>query len=90
MLIGPDVAIGRDTVILPGAVMTGKVAVGEGCVIGPFATVANCTVEDNCVIEYAHLEGCKIGRGVRIGPFSQIRPGSVIEDDSVVGSFATV
>jgi bifunctional UDP-N-acetylglucosamine pyrophosphorylase/glucosamine-1-phosphate N-acetyltransferase len=90
VLIGPDVTIGRDTVILQSTLITGRVTVGEDCIIGPFATVADCTVNDKCVIEYSHLECCRIGKGVRIGPFSQICPGSVIEDEQVVGSFVKI
>ena len=90
VLIGPDVKIGRDTVILPGALMTGRVVVGENCIIGPFSAVSDCTINDNCVIKCSHLEGCQIGRGVHIGPFSQIRPGSIIKDEVVVKSFENI
>lgn len=55
--IGPDVTIGRDTIIWPNTFLQGRTAIGEACVIGPNAIVRDCVVGDRCRIEQLLLEG---------------------------------
>ena len=90
VLIGPDVAIGRDTTVLPGCMITGKVKIGEGCVIGPNTRIIDCEVGDGCTIESSRLEKSKIGSDVRIGPFAQIRPDCTVADRVKIGNFVEV
>ncbi|MBP6015595.1 MAG: NTP transferase domain-containing protein [Candidatus Promineofilum sp.] len=58
--IGPDVVIGRDTVIWPNTFLQGRTTVGEGCVIGPNAVVRDATVGDRCHIEQLVIEGIAV------------------------------
>jgi bifunctional UDP-N-acetylglucosamine pyrophosphorylase/glucosamine-1-phosphate N-acetyltransferase len=90
VLIGPDVTIGRDTLILPGTVLIGKSQIGSDCVIGPASTIKDCLIKDGCIVEYAYLNHCKAGCRARIGPFSRINPGGVIADDGIVGSYIEI
>lgn len=90
VIIGPDVLIGRDTVILPGTILAGKTIIGEGCVIGPDTRIINCRVADNCTIESSRLDKSRVGSGVRIGPFAQLRPNSVIADNVKIGNFVEI
>ncbi|HHB90330.1 MAG TPA: bifunctional N-acetylglucosamine-1-phosphate uridyltransferase/glucosamine-1-phosphate acetyltransferase [Anaerolineae bacterium] len=48
--IQPQVQVGQDTTIWPGAVLRGETRVGKGCVIGPHAVLTDVTVEDGVVI----------------------------------------
>ena len=55
--IGPDVIIGRDTIIWPNTFLQGRTTIGEDCVIGPNAIVRDATVGDRCRIEQLLIEG---------------------------------
>lgn len=88
--IDPGVTIGRDTVIEPGTFLRGKTSIGQGCVIGPNSEITGSQVGDNTRIWWSVVEESTIGENVTIGPFSHIRPDSIIEDYASVGNFAEV
>lgn len=50
VIIGTDVTIGANTVILPATVIRGKTSVGSFCEIGPAAVLEDAVVEDNSII----------------------------------------
>lgn len=52
--IEPQVQVGRDTTIWPGAVLRGHTVIGQRCLIGPNAVLTDVTAE----------EGAEIGAGV--------------------------
>ena len=85
--IGPDVAIGRDTVILPGTIIRGHSVIGENCVIGPNSLIEDCEFADDIVFNSSQAYRSKVGTGVTIGPFSQLRPNTVVSDKVHIGDF---
>lgn len=66
--IGPDVTIGRDTVIWPNTFLQGRTTVGEECVIGPNAIVRDATVGDHCRIEQLLIEELVVPDGTLARP----------------------
>ncbi|PTL38157.1 bifunctional UDP-N-acetylglucosamine diphosphorylase/glucosamine-1-phosphate N-acetyltransferase GlmU [Alkalicoccus saliphilus] len=85
--IGADVTIGRDTVLHPGTVLEGEVAVGTGCVIGPHSEIKNSRIADHTVIKQSVVHQSDIGSRVNIGPYTHLRPETVLDDDVKVGNF---
>lgn len=90
VMIGPDVKIGKDTVILPGTILKGKTEIGSGCTIGPNSLLDNCIVGNNAVINASQAHDSTIKDGVTIGPFSNIRPNCVLSENVHVGDFVEV
>lgn len=90
VLVGPDVVVGRGTLILPGCILSGRTTVGEGCVLGPNAIVVGCRVGDDSVIDSCRLADSAVGSKVRMGPYSQLRPGSVVADGAKIGNFVEI
>jgi bifunctional UDP-N-acetylglucosamine pyrophosphorylase/glucosamine-1-phosphate N-acetyltransferase len=88
--VDADVHIGRDTVVLPFSVISGESTIGEDCVIGPFAQIRDSIIGDSCRIERAHLEKATLANNVHVGPFSRLRPGSVLDDGVRVGTHAEI
>jgi bifunctional UDP-N-acetylglucosamine pyrophosphorylase / glucosamine-1-phosphate N-acetyltransferase len=88
--IDADVQVGRDTVVHPFSVITGQSTIGEECVIGPFAQVRDSIIGDSCRIERAHLEKATLASNVMVGPFSRLRPGSVLDEGVRVGTHAEI
>jgi bifunctional UDP-N-acetylglucosamine pyrophosphorylase/glucosamine-1-phosphate N-acetyltransferase len=86
--VDSEVQIGRDCVIHPHTTLEGRTTIGEDCVIRSHCRIAESvltrgvTVLDACVIEGARLE-----EGSVVGPFSRLRPGTIIRRSAKVGNF---
>ena len=66
--IGPDVTIGRDTVIWPNTFLQGRTTIGQECVIGPNAIVRDATVGDHCRIEQRLIDGIAVPDATTVRP----------------------
>lgn len=88
--IGPDVAIGQDTVIFPGTTLSGSTVIGSECQIGPNTEISSCEIGNNTVIRQSAAFDSKIGSEVNIGPFAHIRPDSDIHDEVKIGNFVEI
>ena len=86
--IDADVTIGADTVIGPGVILQGLTSIGERCEIQAGSRISNSTIGDGVVIlDHSILVDSRVDAGARIGPFSHLRPGSVVCTDAHVGNF---
>ncbi len=79
-----------DVTIHPNTAVRGRSRIASGSVLGPNAQVSDSRVGPGCRINEAVVEGARLGRGVNVGPYSHIRPGSFLEDDAYVGSHAEI
>lgn len=85
--VTPDVSVGSGTVLLPGTVLEGRTKVGCGCTIGPNTRIINSELGDGCVVEQSRVEGTKLDGNLCVGPFANLRPGTVLEPDTKAGAF---
>ena len=72
VIIGPDVAIGSDTCILPGTILRGKTTVGCGCTLGPNSFITDSSIGDHVTLNSVQCEDCTIVPNEAIAPFSVI------------------
>jgi bifunctional UDP-N-acetylglucosamine pyrophosphorylase/glucosamine-1-phosphate N-acetyltransferase len=85
--IDVDVTVGRDTVINPGTQLLGDTRVGGRCRIGPDTTLTDVTVGDEAAVVRTHATSAVIGDGADVGPFTYLRPGTVLGADGKLGAF---
>jgi len=85
--IDVDVTVGRDTVIHPGTQLLGDTRIGGRCRIGPDTTLTNVTVGDEAAVVRTHATSAVIGDGAEVGPFTYLRPGTVLGADGKLGAF---
>lgn len=90
VFIDSDVQIGEDTIIYPFTIIEGKTNIGTSNILGPETFIANSTIGNNNFITYSYLEECKIGNNCRIGPYSRIRPETIISDNAKIGNFTEI
>lgn len=90
IIIGPDVVIGPDTTILPGTIIKGKTDIGCDCEIGPNSYLEDAVIGDSCTILSSYVDTSTIQDKVRIGPMSNIRPGSLVKAGAKIGDFVEV
>ncbi len=88
--ISPDAEIGNDTTVYPGTVIEGKTKIGKNCVLGPNSVIRDSIIGDNSQTVSSFVNGAKLAKNVKVGPFSNIRPGSVLKENSKVGNFSEV
>ncbi|MGV0624675.1 bifunctional UDP-N-acetylglucosamine diphosphorylase/glucosamine-1-phosphate N-acetyltransferase GlmU [Mycolicibacter minnesotensis] len=85
--IDVDVTIGRDTTVAPGTQLLGHTVVGARCTIGPDSTLSEVTVGDGASVVRSHAISSTVGAGATVGPFSYLRPGTVLGADGKLGAF---
>lgn len=88
--IAPQVRIGRDTTILPGTFILGNTIIGENCTIGPHTRITDSIIDSNTEITYSQVTGAHIGPNNCVGPFANIRPGTVSDDYVRIGDFVEI
>jgi bifunctional UDP-N-acetylglucosamine pyrophosphorylase/glucosamine-1-phosphate N-acetyltransferase len=88
--IEASVEIGRDTVILPGTLLRGGTRIGTDCVIGPETDLQDTLVGDGALVEHSVGRGAEVGDGANVGPYSFLRPGTVLERGAKIGAYCEV
>ncbi len=82
-----SVDLAPDVTILPGTHLYGATSVSSGATIGPDTTLVDCVVGENATVIRTHGQLAEIGPGASVGPFSYMRPGTILEAGSKVGAF---
>ncbi|MFD2611551.1 bifunctional UDP-N-acetylglucosamine diphosphorylase/glucosamine-1-phosphate N-acetyltransferase GlmU [Paenibacillus gansuensis] len=85
--IESGVVIGSDTVIYPGSVLRGNTTIGSDCLIGPNADITDSKLADGVAVKYSVLAEAVIGKETTIGPYANLRPGSVTGEQVKIGDF---
>ncbi len=72
-------------------VFEGKVHLASGASIGANCVLKDCTIGTNTeILPFSCFEGASIGANARIGPYTRIRPGTVLGDEVHLGNFVEV
>ena len=69
-----DTKIGKKVTIEPYVVFGSKVKIGN-----------NVTIKS-----FSHLENCKVENKVDVGPYTRVRPGTILKEGSKVGNFVEI
>ncbi len=85
-----DVELAPDCTIAPGVQLHAGTTVAAGAVVGPDSTVTRSRVGAGARVVRSHLDGAVVGERASVGPFSYLRPGTVLGPDSKVGAYVEV
>jgi len=88
--IDADVQLEEDVVILPGSILEGKSYVCADSIIGPATRIKNSKIGQRNEIVNSIIIDSTTGNDTKIGPYSYIRPESVIGDDVKIGDFVEI
>lgn len=85
--IEDDVQLGQDVTVLPGSFLQGKTVVASNAVIGPYTTLIDATIDAQAVVERSRVQETHIGRAANIGPWTYLRAGNELGEQSKAGAF---
>ena len=81
------VQLSNDVVLKPGTQLHGTTTVGIGAVIGPDTTLTDTEVGAGATVKRTDATGAVIGADAVVGPFTYLRPGTVLGEDGKIGAF---
>ena len=88
--ISEDCKIGIDVVIEANSHIRGQSVIQDECVIGPNTFIEDSSINKKSKIINSTIFNSEINENVYIGPYSHIRPGCKISNNSKVGNFVEI
>ena len=85
--IDADVTLGRDATILPNTQLLGATSIGAGARIGPDTTLTDTEVGEGAEVKRTEANLAQIGAQATVGPFSYLRPGTILGVKGKIGGF---
>ncbi|WP_245993528.1 bifunctional UDP-N-acetylglucosamine diphosphorylase/glucosamine-1-phosphate N-acetyltransferase GlmU [Xylanimonas allomyrinae] len=85
-----DVELAPDVTLLPGTQLHGATRVERGATIGPDTTLTDMEVGEGATVTRTHASLSVIGAGATVGPFSYLRPGTVLGAGGKIGAYVEV
>ncbi|MDA0145677.1 bifunctional UDP-N-acetylglucosamine diphosphorylase/glucosamine-1-phosphate N-acetyltransferase GlmU [Vibrio toranzoniae] len=86
-----ELQCGMDVEIDTNVIIEGCVSIGDNVVIGTGCVLKDCEIDDNTVVRpYSVIEGATVGEDCTVGPFTRLRPGADMRNNSHVGNFVEV
>lgn len=85
--IDTAVELDEDVTVLPGTQLHGATVIARDAVIGPDTTLTDVVVGEGAHVVRTHGSGSRIGAGASVGPFTYLRPGTVLGEDGKIGAF---
>ena len=88
--IESDVVIGSDTVIEPNVMLKGDTQIGNDVIVTSGSTIADSKIADGVTVKHSVIAESEVGEHTTIGPFAQLRPGSILGTDVKIGNFVEI
>jgi bifunctional UDP-N-acetylglucosamine pyrophosphorylase/glucosamine-1-phosphate N-acetyltransferase len=85
--IDVDATLAPDVTVLPNTQILRATTVATGAVIGPDTTLVDCEVGEGATVKRTDATLAVIGAGATVGPFSYLRPGTVLGANGKIGTF---
>lgn len=85
--IDVQVTLGEDVTLLPGSQLHGNTTVERDAVVGPDCTLTDVQIGEGASVVRTHGSGAIISSGASVGPFTYLRPGTVLGEDGKIGAF---
>ena len=85
--IDAAVKIGPDTTVHPFTLLSGVTDIGRNCEIGPGARISDSRLGDGVSVRDSHVTASEVSDDCRIGPFANLRPGTILGRNVKLGDF---
>ncbi len=88
--ISEKTLFGKDVTIEPETHLRGENIIGDNCHLGPNSFIENTELKANVSILYSVVRDSLIYENVQVGPFSHLRPGTLLQNNCKIGNFVEV
>lgn len=88
--IDVDVVLAPDVLLEPGVALRGATVIATGAVIGPDTTLVDTEVGEDAHVRRTEATLAVIGPRATVGPYTFLRPGTVLGADGKIGGFCEV
>jgi len=88
--VSEESEIGIDVIIEANSHIRGFSKISDNCIIGPNTFIENTSIKNNSKVVNTTIFNSEIMDNVNIGPYSHIRPGSIISSNSKIGNFVEI
>jgi bifunctional UDP-N-acetylglucosamine pyrophosphorylase/glucosamine-1-phosphate N-acetyltransferase len=85
--IDSTVTLDQDVRILPNTQLHGATTVARDAVVGPDTTLTDVSIGEGATVIRTHGSGAVIGANAAVGPFTYLRPGTVLGETGKIGAF---
>ncbi|MBD8012739.1 MULTISPECIES: bifunctional UDP-N-acetylglucosamine diphosphorylase/glucosamine-1-phosphate N-acetyltransferase GlmU [Microbacterium] len=85
--IDDDATLAPDVTILPNTQILRATVIAEGATVGPDTTLVDCEVGADAVVKRTDATLAVIGAKATVGPFSFLRPGTVLGAGGKIGAY---
>lgn len=85
--IDATVEIARDVTIHPATMISGNSRIASDAVIGPRTSLHDTVVGEFSHVLESYCVGASIANGAHVGPFTYLRPGTVLSDGVKAGAY---
>lgn len=85
--IDVDADVAPDAVLQPSTILRGATSIAAEAVVGPNVTLVDTEVGEGAVVREATCELAVIGPRATVGPYTYLRPGTVLGEGAKAGGF---
>ena len=85
--IDSDVVLEPDSVVERNTGLHGRTTVARGAVVGPDTTLLDVVVGEGASVVRSQVASAEIGAGAMVGPFTFVRPGTVLGARAKLGAY---
>ena len=90
VVIDVNVTLGQDVFLDNNTHLLGNTVVGSNSVIGPDSMLKDCVVGTNSHVLRTTANEANIGNNCEIGPYTYLRPGTVLKDGVKAGAYVEI
>ena len=88
--IDPTVTLEPDVTLLPNVTLSGSTRIAGGATVGPDCSLTDTVVESGASVIRVTATAAHIGPDASVGPYTYLRPGTVLGAHSRAGAFVEV
>jgi bifunctional UDP-N-acetylglucosamine pyrophosphorylase/glucosamine-1-phosphate N-acetyltransferase len=88
--IDADVVLEPDSTVAQNTQLHGRTVVRRGAVVGPDTTLVDTEVGEAATVVRTHATGAVVGPRAAVGPFTYLRPGTRLGEDSKAGAYVEI
>jgi len=81
------VKIGQDTIIYPFTIIEKDTKIESGCLIGPYSHLIDADIGKGVRVWSSIIESSTVKERANIGPYTHLRPGTVVKRGAKIGNF---